>query len=289
MIVGRGTGRKTGERRDDDPSSNGFHLMDRDGVIEPREGTVRVNGTWMDMDPNKMCETASSWCEFRFEVFACIHVCVSAASRRLEGITGRSIALQVRRPQNPTLAITASFIKATEAKDTSAMWEPPYVFRIDFGHVFHEVRDRSRSPLGVAHAMGPPALFVGLWHGQALTEPENDVVMDYAPLLKLCDPGIAQASATGAPLVPTLHALNIGADVLRQPIAVIAPVGQRDKALVLFAPVHVMQALSTHPEALTQPRNTRFAWVNLNRGPDPIRFCGFAPWDHRRNRPGSSC
>lgn len=92
--------------------------------MKPRERTSGVHLSWVGPDSKESLARAANWLELSCEILACAVIDITAPLRRLEAVTGCSIALKVRRPKNPVLAIETSFIKAIIATRSPMIRHP---------------------------------------------------------------------------------------------------------------------------------------------------------------------
>lgn len=97
------------------------------------------------------------------------------------------------------------------------------------------------------------------------------MVVQHAPLLKLCDPYVAQPIARTALCEPCPHSSNVVRHVARLPVVVpdsageLCVVGQRDHHVVLRkVAACVEQALGSDSHGLTEPRHARLCSVDGN-------------------------
>lgn len=82
----------------------------------------------------------------------------------------------------------------------STLWKSS--LDIEFGGVFEEVSDGVSCPFDSSAAMGPPSLFIWFGKSQALGEPNHDVIVKSAALLKLGHPDVVKPPAAAFQPLP---------------------------------------------------------------------------------------
>lgn len=130
-------------------------------------------------------------------------------------------------------------------------------------------------------ALAVPAVprLVRLGRGQSAAEPYDDVVMNDAALLELCDPCVTHCFGACAGVVPLAEGVEVTTDVLWPPLAVVALVGEGLHPDRLVFVALVVELLRSDTEALTEPGYSGCLGVN--------RYAVFSPINNYRTASAS--
>lgn len=105
---------------------------------------------------------------------------------------------------------------------------------------------------------------IRFWGRQRPIQPDDDVIVNHATLLEFGHPCIAHFGGAGAGVVPAPEGVEIPADVLGAPVAVIPCICQGLHPNLLVPLALVVELLRSDSQPFAEARNTRLMGVDLD-------------------------
>lgn len=105
---------------------------------------------------------------------------------------------------------------------------------------------------------------IRFWGRQRPIQPDDDVIVNDATLLEFGNPCIPHLGGAGAGVVPAPEGIEIPANVLGAPVAIVPRIGQRLHPDLLVPLALVMELLRSDSQPFAKARNTRLMGINLD-------------------------
>lgn len=105
---------------------------------------------------------------------------------------------------------------------------------------------------------------IRFWRRQRPIQPDDDVVMNHAALLKFGHPCIPHFGGAGTGVVPAPEGIEIAADVFGAPVAIVPCIGQRLHPDLLVPLALVVELLRSDSQPFAKARYTRLMGINLD-------------------------